>query len=141
MPATAAAKAGLTRGSKTARAPRDWFTAARAARGTSQLAFLAFGFDDGGGERVVAGSVGDIRAARDLATNRHDARGALEDLTYSEIRCSSQIRKTLRRDGGGVTGVYHEIQAERRRYRIVDPAALAAALEIDVERLAAPHRE
>ena len=38
-------------------------------------------------------------------------------------------------------GGYHEIQGERQRYRIVDRAALAEALEIDVERLAESHRE
>jgi len=38
-------------------------------------------------------------------------------------------------------GGYHEIQGQRQRYRIVDRAALAEALDIDVERLADAHRE
>ena len=38
-------------------------------------------------------------------------------------------------------GGYHEIQGVRQRYRIVDRAALAQALEIDMERLADAHRE
>ena len=38
-------------------------------------------------------------------------------------------------------GGYHEIQGERQRYRIVDRAALAEALQVDVERLAEVHRE
>jgi len=38
-------------------------------------------------------------------------------------------------------GGYHEIQQERVRYRIVDRAALAQALEIDVSRLSTVHAE
>jgi hypothetical protein len=36
-------------------------------------------------------------------------------------------------------GGYHEIQGHRQRYRIVDRAALAEALEVDVEQLAQVH--
>jgi putative transposase len=38
-------------------------------------------------------------------------------------------------------GGYHEIQQERARYRIVDRAALAEALEVDLSRLSAAHTE
>jgi putative transposase len=38
-------------------------------------------------------------------------------------------------------GGYHEIQGERQRYRIIDRTALAEALHVDLEQLAAVHRE
>jgi putative transposase len=38
-------------------------------------------------------------------------------------------------------GGYHEIQGQRQRYRIVDRAALAEALEMDLGKLAEVHRE
>jgi putative transposase len=39
------------------------------------------------------------------------------------------------------SGGYHEIQQERARYRVVDRAALAAAVGVDLSRLAGVHRE
>lgn len=39
------------------------------------------------------------------------------------------------------TSGYHEIQGERQRYRIVDRAAVATLLDIDIQQLATTHRD
>jgi putative transposase len=109
------------------------------------------------GEGEIAASMQLLEGCLGQAYNRRkDRRGAYWEDNYHAtavegglhlVRCLVYVDLNMVRAGVVAhprewqTAGYHEIQVPRRRYRIIDRVALAAALQVEMEQLSAYHAE